>query len=563
MARMIPDYCKTESPGEEKLFKLLKNSTSTNDWTILHSLHIARHVSKAKGEADFVILIPRMGVLVLEVKSHLKVSVNGGVWRFGSESVPHESPFVQAERAMFSIRRNLIERLSFAKHTTFLNLCWFTELDFPKTDAFEWRGWQVLNSDDLKDPASSLMESFESGIEHLQSTISRNVGLNKAFDSLQIAQIVEQLRPNFEFALSEKVIRSERKRQLVNFVEEQFVALDYFSLVPRVIFKGPAGTGKSLLAIELAKRAVNQGRKVLLVCFNTLLAESLRRQYSHPLLEISTIDSLAFRIASLDSRNRLPSNPLDALKVIDYDAIDVPREYKVDQLIIDEAQDTLNEKYLGFLDSLVTEGLSKGNWVAFGDFDAQRIYLNADNIDIVRKKFGEIPVAPLSKNCRNVVQIGHFVEGVLPKLPKWSEFMRDGEHPNPTLLVIPPNTDMVPLLDSTISHFRKEHFSFDEIIVLTPMEIPNPSHVFSESEYSEKFVNIENHKPGRLSFSTISRFKGLDSSCVIALDLEQLKSWDTRNELLYVLFTRATDRLAIMANEVARNMLISSLGSIN
>ena len=560
---MIPDYCITESPGEEKLFQLLRDSSSTKDWTILHSLHIARHVSKAKGEADFVILIPEMGVLVLEVKSHLKISVTDGVWKFGSENTPHESPFVQAERAMFSIRRNLIERLSFAKHTTFLNVCWFTELDFPKTDAFEWKGWQVLNSDDLKNPANSLIESFENGIKHLQSSISKNIGLNISFNSLQIAQIIEQLRPNFEFSLSEKVIRSERKRQLVNFVEDQFAALDYFSLIPRVIFKGPAGTGKSLLAIELAKRAANQGKKVILVCFNTLLAETLRGQYSHPLLEISTVDSLGYRIARLDSKNRLQSNPLDALKEIDFDKIDVPNEYKVDQLIIDEAQDTLNEKYLGFLDSLVTDGLSKGKWVAFGDFDAQRIYWDEDNIDLLRNRHGDIPVAPLSKNCRNVVQIGHFVEGVLPKLPKWSEFLRNGEHPNPTLIAIPLNTDMVPLLDATISQFRKEHFALDEIVVLTPLEILNPSDVFSASEYSEKFVNIESRKSGRVSFSTIAKFKGLDSSCVIAMDLEQLKSWNTRNELLYVLFTRATDRLAIMANEEARNMLISSLGNIN
>ena len=189
MAKMIPDYCITESPGEEKLFQLLRDSSSTKDWTILHSLHIARHVSKAKGEADFVILIPEMGVLVLEVKRHLKISVTDGVWKFGSENTPHESPFVQAERAMFSIRRNLIERLSFAKHTTFLNVCWFTELDFPKTDAFEWKGWQVLNSDDLKNPANSLIESFENGIKHLQSSISKNIGLNISFNSLQIRSI--------------------------------------------------------------------------------------------------------------------------------------------------------------------------------------------------------------------------------------------------------------------------------------------------------------------------------------------------------------------------------------
>jgi superfamily I DNA and RNA helicase len=146
-------------------------------------------------------------------------------------------------------------------------------------------------------------------------------------------------------------------------------------------------------------------------------------------------------------------------------------------------------------------------------------------------------------------------------LPKWSEFLRNGENPNPELLSIPPETDMVPLLDEIISQFRKEHFAFDEIVVLSPLEIPNPSELFSESQYSEKFVDVDRRKSGRISFSTIGRFKGLDSSCVIAMDLEQLKSWSTKNELLYILFTRPTDRLAIMANEDARKMLIASLGN--
>jgi len=561
MARMLPNYCLTESPGEQKLFNLLRDSSETSNWTILHSLHIARHVSKAKGEADFVILIPEMGVMVLEVKSHLKVSVTDGVWNLGSDKAPHESPFVQAERAMFSIRKNLLSKISFAKHTTFLNACWFTGVEFPKRDTFEWKSWQVLNINDLDNPAASLIDSFNNGIEHLQSSINKNIRLNVSFDSLQIALIVDQLRPNFEFTLSEKVIRSERKRQLINFVEDQYAALDYFSLVPRVIFKGPAGTGKSLLAIELAKRSTIQGKRVKVVCFNTLLAETLKGQYSHPLLEIATVDSLGYRFAILDSKNQLPANPLEALREIDFDRIEIPEEHKVDQLIIDEAQDTFNGKYLSLLDSLVKGGMSSGNWVAFGDFDAQRIYWSEDNIEVVKSRFGDIPVAPLSKNCRNVVQIGHFAEGVLPNLPKWSEFLRNGDNPNPELLSIPPETDMVPLLDEIISQFRKEHFAFDEIVVLSPLEIPNPSELFSESQYSEKFVDVDRRKSGRISFSTIGRFKGLDSSCVIAMDLEQLKSWSTRNELLYILFTRPTDRLAIMANEDARRMLIASLGN--
>ena len=125
---MIPNYCVTTSPGEKQLFKLLRDDPLAKDWVVLHSLHIANHVSKAKGEADFVLLIPKYGITILEVKSHKTVSVSSGSWYLGSDKTAHESPFVQSERAMFSIRERLHERLSFSKNVTFLNFCWFTEV---------------------------------------------------------------------------------------------------------------------------------------------------------------------------------------------------------------------------------------------------------------------------------------------------------------------------------------------------------------------------------------------------------------------------------------------------
>src|SRR2546423_12101455 len=47
---------------------------------------------------------------------------------------------------------------------------------------------------------------------------------------------------------------------------------------PRVIFEGPAGTGKTLLAIESARRAAGDGKRTLLVCFNRLLGQWLRHE---------------------------------------------------------------------------------------------------------------------------------------------------------------------------------------------------------------------------------------------------------------------------------------------
>lgn len=561
MARMIPNYCVTTSPGEKHLYKLLRDNPLTKDWVVLHSLHIANHVSKAKGEADFVLLIPEHGIATLEVKSHRTVRVTSGSWFLGSDKTAHESPFVQSERAMFSIRERLQKKLSFSKNVTFLNMCWFTEVAFPKESTFEWQAWQVLNSNDLETPVDSILNSFNSGIDHLRNKINSQIGHNPSFNQIQIAAIIDCLRPDFEFALSEKQVRSQRREELIRFVEDQYHALDLIALMPRIVFKGPAGTGKSLLALEMARRASLEGKKVMLLCFNTLLASYLRSQVQNPNLEISTIDSFAYRVASLITKEPLPKNPIEALNMINFASLSVPLELKVDLLIIDEAQDTLNSSYFSLLNSLLEGGLSTGKWIAFGDFDSQQIYGSEDGLKIVMERFGEVPIASLSKNCRNVIQIGHFAEGILSSMPKWNSFLRTSDNPNPRLIAIPPNTDMIPLLDEIIGKLRSEYFSWDEIVVLSPLEIPNPADVFSESKYSKKFSTIDSKQSGQISFSTIGRFKGLESSCVIALDLEQLKNWSTKNELLYILFTRATDRLAIMANNEARSMLVNTVGT--
>lgn len=108
MAKMYPNYCITESPGEKKLFTYLNESPKTEGWVVLHSLHIARHISKTKGEADFVVLIPNLGIVIIEVKAHQEIRVKQGSWFFGRDNVPHESPFKQGETAMYSIRKHLV-----------------------------------------------------------------------------------------------------------------------------------------------------------------------------------------------------------------------------------------------------------------------------------------------------------------------------------------------------------------------------------------------------------------------------------------------------------------------
>jgi len=106
VARMIPPIIgdDTASPGEREIFRRLRDEAGTQDWIALHSLLIADHPSQVSGEADFVVIVPGRGVLVLEIKACRSLRVEDGVWYYGWEPGDHRGPFRQAAECMHAIR---------------------------------------------------------------------------------------------------------------------------------------------------------------------------------------------------------------------------------------------------------------------------------------------------------------------------------------------------------------------------------------------------------------------------------------------------------------------------
>jgi Nuclease-related domain/UvrD-like helicase C-terminal domain/Uncharacterized conserved protein (DUF2075) len=557
MAKMYPDYCVTDSPGERKLFTFLRESPKTEGWVVLHSLHIARHISKTKGEADFVVLVPNLGIVIIEVKSHQEIRIKQGSWYFGRDNLPHESPFKQGETAMYSIRKHLVQSNPIFNRIPFLNVSWFTEIDFPKSSQMEYHDWQVLNIEDLDDVAGSLLNAIKKGIKHLGAKLGVSNLNGTALNGTMIEAATQLLRPDFEYAISEKIFRSERRKELLKFAEDQYIALDIALDNRAAIIKGAAGTGKSVLAVELARRFQMQNKKVALFCFNKFLSVELAGQLRDTHVLVSTIDSFALRLAR-ESNIPLPPNNIEALKSLNLKDLKISTEDKFDVIIIDEAQDLLNNAFYPILDETVLDGLGNGCWYAFGDLDAQKIYDQSDSIAFVKSKIGDVPIFTLTRNCRNVIQIGHFAEGLLPTKPKWNSFRRNESHPNPQLIKIDQDQDMTPLLDEVIDSCKKMGFSYDDIVILSPLEISEPQNIFAESKFAPKFV-LGARKSGQISFTSISKFKGLESPCIILLDLELLKSWSNKDDLLYVALTRATDRLVILANHLAHDFMIKLL----
>src|SRR5262249_15953916 len=152
--------------------------------------------------------------------------------------------------------------------------------------------------------------------------------------------------------------------------QEQFEALDAMAANPRVLFEGPAGTGKTLLAIEAARRSAAEGRRVLFVCFNRLLAKKLLAECSS--LELVKTRTLHRQMLDVIDREAPVAETSDS-----FWANELPEQAVAhllastdtkafDEIIIDEAQDILRDQYLDFLDLSVSGGLAAGRWRFFG-----------------------------------------------------------------------------------------------------------------------------------------------------------------------------------------------------
>ena len=154
MAKMIPAEISPDikSNAEKRIFTWFRDDPKTKDWIVLHSLGIVNHGKCIFGEADFVVLVPRMGMYILEVKGG-RVSRNDGEWsftnRFDETNSKSRGPFDQAREAGFSIAKTIAEKCDSA-HSRLKQLFWGYGVMFPdieyETVSCDEAAWQVFDS---------------------------------------------------------------------------------------------------------------------------------------------------------------------------------------------------------------------------------------------------------------------------------------------------------------------------------------------------------------------------------------------------------------------------------
>lgn len=568
---MIPPVVHNQctSPGERFLFSRIAGDPATKDWIVLHSLDIANHVRQVSGEADFVIIIPHKGILCLEVKGCRTVQRRHGRWYYGNDTVGDpRGPFRQASDAMHSIRHRISSARPDLKGVLFWSAVVFPLLVFEARNGPEWHPWQVVDSSDLRSkPVSSVLSGIlDRADAHLRRSRTASWYRPELAEPTpkQCEQILQLLRPDFEY--HEKTTRrlDRIQHEIKHYSEEQFAALDAMELNPRVIFDGPAGSGKTTLALEAARRSAAMGRKTLLLCFNRLLSRWLSEETREmPLVTTRTLHRHMLTIAELESVNSEPhfwEHELPELaisRVLD----DIDGPYLFDELIVDEAQDILKPDYLDFLDLILHKGLGSGRWRFFGDFTNQGIYADSgiSLSDFVATRAPDAPIYTLVSNCRNTPRIAHLAELVSDMNPGYRRVLRPDDQVNPIVRYYDEEAEQREHLVNALEEAYRLGYPPSSILILsTQSDIACAARHISHQSWRDRIRPFEEAGPRHVRYCSIHAFKGLEAPYIIVTDINSVAS-PTARDLLYVAITRTIDRLVLLIRRSSAKSIMDLL----
>jgi hypothetical protein len=553
MARMVPfPMLPTASSAERRLYEGFLEQLP-DEYVVYHSVPwnltpVRPGESRVQGEADFVIAHPVDGLLVLEAKGgDLSFDPASGKWLQAGRGGRHpldESPFEQAKSEMYSLVDILSNepgwgrwQPSYGYGVAFPDALYEQDANPASPAAL------VIDHQDMHRLAPRVKEIMKQW---------RRTGRRFGADGMEAVQRALGVKVEIRVPLSLQFREEERK--IFELTNDQMFALTYVLNRRRAAIVGPAGSGKTLLAVELARRIAMAGHRTLLACFNRRLATYLR-QVAEPTknLDVFHFHDLCRQMAE-EAGLPVPSSPEEQSEKATYyeevlpnllgEAADMlgPRYIG---MIIDEAQD-FRPDWWPILMRLRTN--SEGYLFVFSDSN-QNLYGGGVPSGLV-----DVEV-PLFDNLRNTKPIHEFVsihyEGDVPSKGRGPE-----GRPVEVLAYRDPG-DLARLLAMVLKNLQADDVPLDQIVVLTPSGAAK-STVLQRGNVNG-FRLSDQEEPGAVLTSSIHGFKGLERSVVILAELGDRHEEDL-DQYLYIGGSRAKNHLIVLATEPVAKRLRALAG---
>jgi hypothetical protein len=546
MARMYPNTLNpdTDSSAERMLFPKFKTELPDSyhvfhgvAWQSLHSRGGARD-----GEADFVIIHPEQGILVVEAKGgQIRYDGRSGQWLQNHHSM--KDPFEQAKSSRYHLKRTLQENHYWEKR----DIVYAHAVAFPDVVVRE-------DSLTLQSPKVLILDKrdFEENVHNWVKKVFahyRGEGHRDSFDQSGVDYLINLLAPIRELqSLMGVDIRAEAA-EFVRLTTAQYKILDFLAWQSRAAIAGCAGSGKTMLAAEKARRLAVQGWRVLLTCFNVNLANFLREDYlaERPgSLEIGNFHKVATDLVRRSGQRVKHHFPSDGARQ-DYFSNELPEQLvtaldqlgpQYDAIVVDEAQDFLENWWLPL--QMLLEEPDEGTFYLFYD-DNQNIYGGIKQVKNLAQAF------PLVENCRNTKKIHQMVRNFYQSDHSITALGPDGREVS--VISYADVSGLAKALRITLHQLvNEEEIDPTDIVILTPCSIE--ASAMSRLGPLGRFHLTTNWNVdyNEIYYATIHSFKGLESPVVILAELDNRKTLMT-DELVYVGCSRARHHLIILCHE--------------
>lgn len=511
----------TGSRAELRIFDRLRAAFAGDDrlrLTAFHSLNLTRHAYKRFGEIDFLV-VGRPGLLVLEVKGG-GIARHDDRWtttdRTGTPRPLRESPFQQAESALHGLMEKLRSALPERALTQFTigYGVIFPDCDWDVASA-EW------DQEVLADArAAKHLERWLTGL--FRYWRGRDSGRHREPDDASLAELKHYLRSEFDVAVPLHVQLDELEERVAALTEDQMRMLDVVDANPRVVCSGGAGTGKTFLALELARRWAAGGKRVLLACRSPWLKHWLETKFALPGVTVSLAEA-----AATAARRR---------------GVD-----RFDALIVDEGQDLLDLSLLDRLDAVLAGGLEQGRWCFFQDGNNQAGFFGPPDPDASALLDAcQTARVPLTTNCRNTRQI---LDRVKSTLGADMGVRGSGDGPEVREYRAKTRADATQALATEIERLV-EHggLSPSEITILSGRPFAESAAADLPPRLETAIVALDefalrDFPPQRISFAEIADFKGLENEAILLIDLPRPSQSGPSSPSLYVGMSRARSLL--------------------
>lgn len=504
-------------------------------------------VTLQEGETDFVIVSPKFGLLILEVKGgQIDYDPADRLWyRWVGSGDRKEirDPFEQVRRNAHFLE-NLIRAEVFPRAPQ-IPCPYGYAVVFPDC---EYKGSAPPGAD------TSVILSA-SDVCRLGDRVLQILGKWRRADKPVVLSkrdmdgVMKALSPVFKLlpVLFRQI--EEQEERLFRLTEEQIRVLDILTLHQRAAIRGVAGSGKTLLARSQAQRFADDGKQTLFVCFNKALAEWLRASMPECYENLITVRHFHGLCSDWCRRAKIPFLP-EGDQFWKYKAPDLLTEAidrlsaRFDAVVVDEGQDFYADWWLPL--ELINRQGEAGPFYVFFD-PAQNLFVEDDLSTPDLGTPFELPT-----NCRNTKRIAEVcgkIRGISIKTksdaPEGAECVIE--------LAETPDTQRR-LCHQLISDWvGKGKLRPSQVAILCPHEKSRSSlaNVDSIGKVPITQDPLKWEANGSVLFATVRSFKGLEADAVIMTDVvkaDSLPHFTTPD--FYVGCSRAKHLLAVLACEV-------------